>query len=109
MTAPTVYGYYGLLVPPGQAYTPLEKLFLPFDFTTWMLFLAVFLVAYFTVFIATNFSDHAIQDFIFGRNVKGRALNIFVIFMGGGMMVLPRRNFARFLIMSFILYCLIMR
>lgn len=70
LTSPTASGSYIILIPLGEAYSPLEKLFLPFDFTTWMIFLAVFLVAYFTIFIVTFFTNQTTQDFIFGRNVK---------------------------------------
>lgn len=109
ITTPTLYGFNGILVPPGEPYTPLEKLFLPFDFTTWMLFLLVFLVAYFTVLLVNFFSDRAVKEFFYGENVQTPSINVFLIFMGGGMMVLPRKNFPRFLVMAFILYCLIMR
>lgn len=109
VTSSTMFDFYGIFIPPGELYSPLEKFFLPFDFATWMMFVAVFLIAYFTVFLVSYFSDPSIQEFIYGENVQAPSVNIFLIFMGGGMIVLPRKNFPRFLVMVFILYCLIMR
>lgn len=109
VTSPIFNGYYGLLIPPSEPYSPLEKLLLPFDFQIWIWFSVVFAVAYLVVFIVSNFSDTEVKVLIVGKKVKAPAVNVFLIFMGGGLIVLPSKNFPRFLIMSFILYCLIMR
>lgn len=109
MTAPIFNGFYCLLIPPGEPYSPFEKLFLPFDFHVWIWFLIVFTVAYIVVFILTFASDAEVKKFIVGEKVKASSVNIFMIFMGGGLTTLPKKNFPRFLLMSFLLYCLIMR
>lgn len=106
---PFINDHYVVAVPPGEEYTSLEKLFLPFDFHVWILFLVVFIVAYFFVIFLKLFSDPEVAKFIIGRDVNAPSLNIFSIFMGIGMVKLPDKNFPRFLLMSFILYCLIMR
>lgn len=108
-TGPTLHDFYSIIVPPGAQYSPLEKLFLPFDEYVWIIFVIIFLVAYFVLIFIRLFSHPMVAEFIFGENVKAPSLNIFLIFMGGGLIVLPKKNFPRFLIMSFILYCLIMR
>lgn len=101
--------FYSLIVPPGQKYSPLEKLILPFDSAVWVCFAIVFITAYFVVVFIKQFSDREVAEIIIGDHVSGPGLNIFMIFMGGGMRVLPKKNFPRFLVTSFILFCLIMR
>lgn len=108
-TAPLYFDFYAFTVPPGETYTSFEKLFLPFDLPTWMMFLAVFLIAYTFIVFISLFSDQGVADFMFGEKVNTPAINVFVIFMGLGVVRLPRKNFPRFLVMVFLLYCLIMR
>lgn len=106
---PIFSSFYSIIVPPGELYTPLEKLFLPFDLPTWVLFFFFFFIGYFSVFLLNKFADRAAQSFIYGEGVRTPGMNIFLVFMGGGMTTLPRKSFPRFLLMSFILYCLVMR
>lgn len=108
-TPPIHDNYFVILIPPGELYTSLEKLILPFDDITWMLFLLVFVVAYFVVACITISRKTQLYNLIVGENVQAPSLNIFMIFMGGGMINLPRKRFPRSIIMMFILYCLIMR
>lgn len=51
----------------------------------------------------------SIQNFVFGRNVNTPTINLFQAFFGIGQLSLPTRNFARYLLMVFMLFCLIMR
>uniref|UniRef100_A0A3F2ZDF1 Ionotropic glutamate receptor C-terminal domain-containing protein n=1 Tax=Lutzomyia longipalpis TaxID=7200 RepID=A0A3F2ZDF1_LUTLO len=97
-----------LLIPPGRPISALEKLFLPLSFTTWMLLSVVFILA--IVFIVIGkFITPQTRDFVFGQRNNYPFINLISIFYGGPMMPLPRRNFARFLVMMWILFCLVMR
>jgi hypothetical protein len=97
-----------ILVPPGQAFSSYEKLSFPFDKETWFLIAFTFLVSYFVIFII-NFASIKIRNLVFGERVASPSLNVAAHFFGLGQLVLPRRNFARFLVMSFIIYSLIIR
>lgn len=109
-TSPPVFNdFFGILVPPGELYTSLEKLILPFDYYTWILFFLVFAVAYFVLLITKILKIPRISALIIGENVRTQAMNIYMIFMGGGMRRIPKKSFPRFILMIFILYCLIMR
>lgn len=105
-----VYDFDSLqfFVPPGDLYTPAEKLLLPFDMETWICFAAVFAVALLVTFLLLVSRD-SLKEYFFGSNVKTPTMNLFQHFFGFGQTVLPRRNFARFILMMFILFCLIMR
>lgn len=96
------------LIPPGERYTSLEKLFLPFDAATWILLLITFIVALVVISIVQT-QRISIRSFVFGTGVTTPTLNLFRAWFGLGQIFLPRRNFARFFLMLFILFSLIMR
>jgi len=50
-----------------------------------------------------------VQNFVYGRNVTTPSLNIMIAFVGGGQVTLPGRSFARFLLILFIFFSLIIR
>lgn len=95
-------------VPPGFNYTSYEKMLLPFDEHTWWLIIFTFVTAFVTIFVL-NFSGSKIKNFVFGRNVETPSLNVTMIFCGISQVTLPKRNFARFIVMMFIIYSLIIR
>lgn len=96
------------VVPPGRELTAFEKLIFPFSFQLWLLIWMCFLVGTFVIFIAKR-SSHSIQNFIIGVGVVNPYLNMFIGFIGNSQKVLPKRNFARFLLMLFLMYSLIIR
>ena len=98
-----------VVVPPGPSYTPLEKFLLPFDDATWIWILITFGVACIVVILVRMSKSQSIYEWIIGLDIRDPFLNIFGTLMGIGMMSLPRTNIARFLLMNFILFCLIMR
>lgn len=101
--------YLVIVIPPGEAYSDFEKLFLPFDSLVWIFFTSTFLIAFIITIMIKYFSTMRVQNLVFGSNVLSPALNIVVAFMGGGQITLPTKSFARFLLMIFILFSLIMR
>ena len=108
--ATTTYSYDSLvfLVPPGAKLTPFEKLIFPFTSVVWCMVLGVFLVGFVVIQILKQ-QKLSVKNFIFGTRVKHPILNMFSGFIGGMQNILPRRNFARFLLMCFLLYSLVVR
>ncbi|CRK91814.1 CLUMA_CG005439, isoform A [Clunio marinus] len=102
------YELIRIIVPPRESYTSFEKLLLAFDKPVWSLIIITFALA-FIVIIILRFCPRFIREFVIGRNVKEPALNVIIAFFGLGQTILPRRNFARFLLIMFILYSLIIR
>lgn len=96
-------------VPFGEPYSGLEKLLLPFQHTVWFWIAATFSAAFVTIFIISKFANETVQKFVFGRDVKTPSLNILIAFFGQAQNILPGRNFARYLLMLFILFNLIIR
>src|SRR5690349_22994219 len=81
---------------------------MPFDFFTWALIASTFLASFLAILIL-YFVKRSIRDFVIGSNVMAPSLNVVQIFFGISQVVVPRTNFARYLTMLFILFCLIIR
>jgi hypothetical protein len=96
------------IVPPGEPLTDLEKMFAAFDKETWIAIGATFIIALVVIWII-NFMSIKVQNFVFGREVKTPTLNVLSIFLNGGQHRVPGRNFARYLLMLFIIWSLIFR
>lgn len=97
-----------LFVPPGLPYTPLEKMILPFDSETWIAIVLTLLFTFVVVQII-NFTPPFIKNFCFGRNIRSPTMNFINILLTGLQNKVPGRNFSRFILMLFIIWCLIIR
>lgn len=97
-----------LAVPPGEDYSVYEKLYVPFDKITWILIVFTFFAAFLTIFLLL-FTKRNFRDFVIGKDVRTPSLNVLTAFFGISQVKLPSRNFSRFLLMMFIIQCLIIR
>lgn len=109
LSSPILTSKIVIAVPPGERFSSIDKLFLPFDGTTWILFLLLFAVAFTTTFIISWARSTSLKSIIAGPNVKSLALNVFGAYMGLGQPILPKKYFARILLMNLIIFSLIMR
>lgn len=89
------------LIPPGELYTSVEKLILPFDLYTWLLLAALFLISAVMVIVVKRSEIRQIEDASMG--------NFFVKMLGLPHFTLPNKNLTRFLMSMFIVYSAIMR
>jgi hypothetical protein len=100
--------YVTFTVPAGEPYTQLEKMFLMFDEPTWTC-IGLTLAAAFLIIQVINFMSIQIQKFVFGLEVRTPTLNLADILLNGGQNRVPGRNFARFMLMMFVIWTLIIR
>jgi hypothetical protein len=98
-----------LIVSIGEAYTSYEKFILPLDVGTWICCGVFFGGAFIIIFIISRLNNRMVRDFVFGRRVTSPAFNVLIAFFGQSQNILPRRNFARYLLILFIMFCLIIR
>jgi hypothetical protein len=96
------------VVPHGSDFTALEKLIYPFDYQSWIAINSFLLIGVLVIFIIQR-QPTDIQNFVFGRGIRGNTLNLLAVFLGVSLNRLPGRNFARYLLMMFIIYSLIIR
>jgi hypothetical protein len=104
--------YYSIpfivIVPPGVPFTSFEKLFRPFSIVVWILLLLTFVSAA-GVITAVKFHSKNIRYFVFGSSNNSPYLNVLAVFLGVTMPQLPGRNFARSLLMMFLLFSIVKR
>lgn len=99
---------FSLAYSTGEALGEFEKFILPFDFATWILIIFYFIFGIlFIIIIKYKFSIE-FQNFVFGQT-KTPIFNMVVAFFGQTQINLPERNFARYHLILFILFCHIIR
>lgn len=96
------------IVPKGREFSSFEKFILPFGSRTWFLVVFCFLAGCIAIFLV-KLQKKSVQSFVFGTGVQHPYLNLLIAFAGGTIVKLPKRNFARFLLMTFLIYSLIIR
>jgi len=102
------YNNHIFVIPPGELYWDADKLLMPLELEVWVASIVTIVIALFVIQIINRLSKK-VQNFVYGRNITTPSLNIMIAFVGGAQSPLPRRNFARFLLMLFIFFSLIIR
>ncbi|CAG9811075.1 unnamed protein product [Chironomus riparius] len=97
-----------LFIPPGDLYTSFEKVLLPFDFETWICLTIAMFSAVVAICIINRF-PLMVKNIFYGSKVQSPMLNVVRGFFGIGQTILPKKNFARLILLSFILWCLVIR
>lgn len=96
------------MIPPGRPLTSFQKLVRPFEILIWM-FLGGTVLVGFLVISLLEFQSKEIRDFFVGKGVQHPFLNVFIAMFGGSQGKLPQKNFPRYLLMMFLLFCLVIR
>lgn len=92
------------VIPIKDRLGPIERLLNPISNVVWIvliIFVAIILVI--ALILSYCIKDKSYKNFIIGRCVDAPLLNIFGMFLGISVYNLPKRNFARFLLMSWML------
>jgi hypothetical protein len=97
-----------IAVTLGELYTSYEKLWLPFDDTTWKYLIISFVFAFVAILII-NRLPLSIRKSVFGENPRIPALNIMSTFYGIPQFKLPVFNIPRFVLILCVFFCLIFR
>lgn len=96
------------VIPPGQSLTSIGKLLQPFKIILWIFTSLVLMTSLMVIFVL-KFSSKVTRNFLFGKGIHYPAMNLINTTFGGSMPKTPTRNFARFLLMVYILFCLVIR
>lgn len=95
-------------ISSGAKLTSFEKLYYPISPGGWLL--VIFGSAAGTaVILLIKLRPESEQRFFFGYDVKRPHSNMLIAFIGQAQKTLPRRNFARYLLMSFLMYSFVVR
>lgn len=96
------------VIPVRAELSSVEKLIYPLDRETWILLIICFAIGFFVILIV-SFQSDAVQDFVFGENERHPFLNMVNTFLGGNQTRMPTRNFARFILLIFLAFSMIIR
>lgn len=94
-------------VPKGKQLTAFQKLFMPFRYIIWTCVISLFCMGLFVI-VALRF-DGRHRAFVVGAQNPTPYMNMIAVFLGVSMTVLPRRNFARFLLTVWMIGCVVLR
>lgn len=97
---------YAMYSPP-EPYTNYEKMTMPFDYDTWIYLIIVFFVAFIAINVVNYFTEF--REILYGKGIKMPSFNVVRTFFGIGQTKLPENNFARIILVTFIIFCLIFR
>lgn len=97
-----------IIIPSGEPFTSLENLIRPFSYFAWLTMTITILGAFLCIFYFKNCST-TVQNLVFENDMHNSYYNLLMIIVGGSINTLPKHNFPRLLIMTFILFCLVVR
>jgi Bacterial extracellular solute-binding proteins, family 3 len=97
-----------VMIPRGAQLSAFQKLFRPFELPVWI-FVAVFLFIACCAVIVIRCQSRKIQILFFDRNINAPMMEMLVILFGSSQHVMPRKSFSRLLLMSFAIYCFVIR
>lgn len=97
-----------VVVPPTSLIPPIKKLTRPFSLFVWI---SIIFSAFLGIVVVciSKWSCRRKYHFLVGRNVHYPVLNMLIGLLGGSQNKLPASNFARYLLMKFLLCCLVIR
>lgn len=97
-----------LIIPRGRLMTPLEKLICPFNAILWTI-LAIMFGLGLVIISLLKFNPRKFHKYIFGKTSSSSHLNMIDILLNGGQNLLPPKDSARFLLLAFVFFSLIVR
>ncbi|XP_070496200.1 glutamate receptor ionotropic, NMDA 1-like [Chironomus tepperi] len=102
-----VYPVFFVLSPEHKVIT-FEKFLNPFQTTVWIFIVLTFMLGV-VIILIIDVKFKEIRAFVFGEKVNHPMRNMFLAIIGQSQSVLPKNNFARFILMMFLILCLIIR
>ncbi|KAI8119049.1 hypothetical protein CVS40_9368 [Lucilia cuprina] len=96
---------YKFVVRNDIYFGPIKQLINPLDRATWIIILIFFSVAIFLIQTIIRYKMTQLRDLIFGIKNRSPTFYLIITFLGYGMsnQIIPKRNFARFILMSWLL------
>jgi hypothetical protein len=108
-TIPYAADIFVFIIPRGRPLSSFEKLLRPFNATVWTYVFIIFLAGFLIILILDTRCKNNVKNFVYGYKVSAPHMNFLTAIVGGSQRRLPKGNFARFILMTFLLFCLVMR
>lgn len=100
--------YLVWVIPPARPMTALERFVKPFHPSIWVCMIFIFLVGMLVTCVLSRTSER-VKNFVYGANIRSPIMNMANILLGGVLIKLPRRNFARTLLSLYMFYTFVIR
>lgn len=97
-----------MVMPLPVPLNPLLKFVRPMQLEVWCSIIAIVIIASIVIFLFNLMPKHYYR-MIIGEDLRHNYLNILIGFVGLSQTTLPEKNFPRFLLMMFLIFCLIVR
>lgn len=97
-----------IIMPPPIPLNPLLKFIRPLKLEVWGAIGAIVFIACVVIWMSKLIPEIYYQRII-GKEMRDKFLNILIGFIGSSQNTLPEKNFPRFLLMKFLIFCLIVR
>lgn len=96
------------VIPPRSELSAFEKMIYPLDAETWVLLTICFAIGFLVIFVVT-LQKKSVQIFVFGEYERYPFLTMFALFVGGSQLRTPTRNFARFILLVYLTFAMVIR
>ncbi|XP_055910413.1 uncharacterized protein LOC129944775 [Eupeodes corollae] len=111
MLASYTYASYAIIVavPQGDSLSSIQRLTRPFKYIIWSCLSSSVIAGIVIIFVIQCLRKRTVQDFVFGPLNSTPFTNLLNVFLGGPLTVLPRRNFARYILLVWLMYTMVLR
>lgn len=96
------------VIPLGEKLTAFEKLIRPLEAVVWIIMIVFLSIGLLVIFIL-DWKYKGLRAFVYGTGIRTPVINMVKTMFGQSATKLPRRNFARFILMVFLLFCFVQR
>lgn len=107
-TAPYFASQLVFIIPPPAKFTSFEKFSTPFQTVVWYALTVSCTVGILTILVIFR-APQRVKNIFFGQSTSSHLTNMFLIVLGFTQTRMPLENFPRLIIMSFILFCMVIR
>lgn len=97
-----------VMIPFGLRFSAFEKLFIPFQWSVWIALL-ITIITGIVVILVVEYRLKFLRNFLIGSTVRSPMTEMFVHFIGNSSHILPALNFARFILMNFVMFSFVLR
>lgn len=104
---PYHYSEYVFAIPPGKEVSLIKKLFKPFSIEVWAALAATLVMSALIILFILKKTSKSVQKFIMGSRTTTPFMNLVQLTLTNGTSQMPGRNFARFLLVNFMIFTLI--
>lgn len=99
---------FAFIIPPPSKFASFEKLFQPFKLAVWIALIVCCVIGVSVILLINRSSQH-IKALVYGEKTKTPLTNMLLVILGGSQPNVPTKFFARFILMLFIIFTLVMR